>query len=64
MTFHLACVYIIFSLVWAAEWPPFGKLAAHSVDHICSRCIFTICNFSYFPFRFIGLVLGSDCFSS
>ena len=25
VTFHLAGVYIIFSSVWVAEWPPFGK---------------------------------------
>ena len=25
LTFHLTCVYIIFSLVWVAEWPPIGK---------------------------------------
>ena len=29
--FHLTGVYIIFSLVWVAEWP-----AAHSADHIFS----------------------------
>ena len=23
--FHLMCVYIIFSSVWVAEWPPFWK---------------------------------------
>ena len=23
--FHLTCVHIIFSSVWVAEWPPFGK---------------------------------------
>ena len=25
VTFHLTCVHIIFSSVWVAEWPPFGK---------------------------------------
>ena len=25
VTFHLTCVHNIFSLVWVAEWPPFGK---------------------------------------
>ena len=25
VTFHFMCVYIIFSSVWVAEWPPFGK---------------------------------------
>ena len=23
--FYLTCVHIIFSSVWVAEWPPFGK---------------------------------------
>ena len=23
--FYLMCVHIIFSTVWIAEWPPFGK---------------------------------------
>ena len=25
VTFHLTCVHIIFSSVWVAEWPSFGK---------------------------------------
>ena len=36
MTFHLTCVYIIFSSVLVAEWPPFGKRAAHSVERMFS----------------------------
>ena len=36
VTFHLTCVHIIFSSVWVAECPPFGKTAAHSVDHMFS----------------------------
>ena len=41
VTFHLACVHIIFSSVSVAEWPlPFGpaflEIAAHSVDHMFS----------------------------
>ena len=31
---------------------------------ICSLCNLTICHFSYFPFWFRGLDLGSDCFRS
>ena len=31
---------------------------------ICSFCILTICKFSYVPFWFLGLNLGSGCFSS
>ena len=36
VTFHLTCVHIIFSSVWVAEWPSFGKIAAHSGDHMFS----------------------------
>ena len=61
--FHLTCVQISFSSVWVAEWPPFGKKMLNRLT-ICILCILTICNFSYFPFSFLGLDLGSDCFSS
>ena len=33
VTFHLACVRIIFNSVWVAEWPLHREIAAHSVDH-------------------------------
>ena len=56
------CSYY-FSSVWVAELPPFGK-ELHTWLTICSLCILTICNFSYFPFRFWGPDLGSDCLSS
>ena len=36
VTFHLTCVHIIFSLVWVTDLPPFGKIAAHSVNHMFS----------------------------
>ena len=52
VTFYLICVHIIFSSVSVAEWPPFGKKAAHSVDHMVSLYFLTICNISYFPFWF------------
>ena len=42
MTFHLACVHIIFSSVSVAEWPPFGKWLLTRLI-ICSLCILTIC---------------------
>ena len=38
VTFHLTCVYIIFSSVWVAEWPPFGKWLLTRLT-ICSLCI-------------------------
>ena len=63
VTFHLTCVHIIFRSVWVAEWQPFGKKLLTRLT-ICSLCLLTISNFSYFPFWFSGLGLGSDCFSS
>ena len=63
MTFHLMCVHISFSSVWVAERPSFGKELLPRLT-ICSLCILTICNFSYFPLWFLGLDLGSDCFRS
>ena len=41
--------YIIFSSVSVAERPPFGKKLLTRFT-ICSLCILTICNISYFPF--------------
>ena len=32
---HLMCFHI-FSLVWVAEWPPIGKMAAHSAYNMFS----------------------------
>ena len=49
VTFHLMNVHIIFSSVWVAEWLPFRKQLLTRLT-ICSLCILTICNFSYFPF--------------
>ena len=43
MTFHLTRVHIIFNSVWVAEWPPSGKIAAHSVDYMFSfYCVFIV----------------------
>ena len=55
MTFHLRCVHIIFGSVSVAERPLFGKqLLTRST--ICSLCILTICNISYFLFGFEGWI--------
>ena len=43
------CVDIIFGSVGVAEWPLFGKELLTRLT-ICSLCMLTICNFSYFPF--------------
>ena len=51
MTFHLMCVHIIFSLVWVADWPPFGKELLTRLT-ICSLCILIILDIS---------CLGYDC---
>ena len=59
MTFHLMCAHIIFSSFWVAECPSFGEELLTRLT-ICSLCILTICNFSYLPFWFLGLDLGSD----
>ena len=53
MTFHLMCVYIIFSSVSVAEWQTFGKLLPTRLT-VCSLSIFTICNFVFFRFDFEG----------
>ena len=49
--FHLMFVHNTFSLVWVAEWPPFGKELPNPLA-LCSHCILPIGNFSYFPVRF------------
>ena len=51
MTFHYMFVHNIFSSVWVAEWPPFGKELLTRLT-ICSLYILPICDFSYFPFWF------------
>ena len=52
-----------FSLVWVAEWPPFGKELAIRLA-VWSHCILSICNFSYFPFGFESEVWFLICSSS
>ena len=47
----VGCVHIIFSFVRVAEWPPFGKELLTQFT-LCSLCILTICDLSYFPFWF------------
>ena len=42
---------LVLSLVWVIDWPPFGKELLTRLT-ICSLCILTIFNFSYFPFWF------------
>ena len=44
------CSYYL-SSVLVAEWPYFGKELLPRLT-ICSLCILTLCNFSYFPFWF------------
>ena len=56
---HITCVHIIL----VVEWPPLGKELPTRLT-TCSLCILTVCNFSYFPFWFSELKLGSDSVSS
>ena len=53
MTFYLTCMYvqIVFSSVYVAEWTPSGKALPARLN-LCSLCIMSICNFSYFLFSF------------
>ena len=49
--------------VWVAEWSPFGNELFARLT-ICSLCILTFCNLSYFLFWFLGLYFASGQFSS
>ena len=42
LTFTSCFFHIIFSLVWVAEWPPFGK-ELPTLLAICSLCISHFC---------------------
>ena len=46
--FHLMFFHFTFSLVWVAEWPPFGKSLPARLA-ICSHCLLSIYNFYLFP---------------
>ena len=48
------CSYYLSSVLFA-EWPYFGKELLPRLT-ICSLCILTLCNFSYFPFGFEGWI--------
>ena len=56
-------VHIIFGSVKVAEWLPFRKEMLTRLS-ACCLCIRSICNFSYFLFRFGGHDFGSDCTSA
>ena len=56
----LLCVNIILVRFWLLS----GHLLGNRRSLGFSLCILTICSFSYVPFWFLGLDLGSDCFSS
>ena len=46
-----------FGSVYVAEWPPFGKELLTRFT-ICSLCIMSICDLSYFQFWFLGRDVG------
>ena len=53
--FHLMLAHYTFSSVWVAEWPPFGKIAAHSV---CSFILIVFCLFVIFVISHFGFEGG------
>ena len=50
MTFYLMFAHIMLLRFGVAGWLPFGKELLTQLT-ICSVCILTISNFSYFTFR-------------
>ena len=63
--FQLTCVHIIFSSVWVAGWPPFGKYIHVLLTRLTmySHCFFYY-NLVISRFGFEGWILGSGCFNS
>ena len=55
---HLLCVWVVFSWVWLAERPSFGKYA-YSINLEFSAM--SICSLGGIPFGFRGRGFGSDC---
>ena len=53
VTFHLMFIYITFSSVCVAVWPPFGKELPIRLA-MCSNCILSICNFIFSRFVLKG----------
>ena len=51
----------IFSLVWVTEWPPTGKIAAHSASDMFSWYKYLIVSLGFFPPRFLEWESFSDC---
>ena len=56
--------YHIFSKVQVAEWPPVGKIAAHSAYDMFSWYKYLIVNLVFFPPGFLEWESLSDCFFS
>ena len=51
----------IFSKVKVTEWPPIGKIAAHSAYEMFSWYKYLIVSFVFFPPRFLEWESLSDC---
>ena len=51
----------IFSSVQVTEWPPIGKIAAHSAYDMFSWYDYLIVNLVFFPSRFLEWESFSDC---
>ena len=47
--------YHIFSSVWVTEWPPIGKIAAHSADEMFFHGISALLLFWLFPASVFGV---------
>ena len=51
----------IFGKVWVTEWPPIGKIAAHSAYDMCSWYTYLIVNLDFSHLGFWKGILFSDC---
>ena len=57
----LCCWRLIFSLVKVTEWPPTGKMAAHSAYDMVSWYKYLIVNLVFLQPRFLEWESFSDC---
>ena len=58
MVLYVLCLGVDFCAVntlCVAEWPPIGKLAAHSADNMFSKYKYVIVNLVFYPRQVFGL---------
>ena len=53
-------MYVYIFLVKLTEWPPFGKIAAHSAYEMFSLYKYLIVSLVFFPIRFLEWESFSD----